>query len=169
MGLELTEEPYDGPVATPLVDALLIDLNERYAEWADDDGREEQQAAEDADWRAEVTPAVVAPPDGAFVVAWLGGEPVGCGALRRSSYDGEAEVKRMYTAPAARRQGVAAAVLAHLEQRARALGYRALRLETGTAQPEAIALYEHAGWHRIEPFGRYRDHPASVCLAKDLA
>ena len=172
MAVELTEEPYDGPVATALVHELMRDLNERYAEWAEEwphEEREERQASSDAEYLAEVTTAQVSPPHGAFVVAWLDGEPVACGALRAAEVDGTAEVKRMYTAPAARRRGVAAIVLERLEQRAAELGYRALRLETGTAQPEAIALYDRAGWQRIASFGRYEGHPASVCFGKDLA
>jgi GNAT superfamily N-acetyltransferase len=168
---ELSEEPYDGPVATALVQALMRDLNERYAEWAEDwpdEEREERQASSDADYLAEVTPAQVSPPHGAFVVAWLDGQPVACGALRPAEADGEAEVKRMYTAPAVRRRGIGNLVLERLEARAAELGYRRLRLETGTAQPEAIALYERAGWHHIASYGRYAGHAASVCLGKDL-
>ena len=36
-------------------------------------------------------------------------------------------------------------------------GYHTLRLETGPAQPEALALYERVGYLRIPTFGRYRD------------
>ena len=79
-----------------------------------------------------------------------------------------AEIKRMYTAPEARRQGVSRGVLARLEARGAALGYRRLKLETGLAQPEALALYEAQGWERIAPYGRFRDHPESVCFAKDV-
>jgi hypothetical protein len=59
-------------------------------------------------------------------------------------------------------------VLERLEVIAGELGYRALRLETGTPQPEAIALYERAGWQRIAPFGRYRHSPVVVSFGKEL-
>ena len=171
MGVELTDEPYEGPVAAALVHALMRDLNERYAEWAEDwpdEEREQRQASSDAEYLAEVTAAQVSPPQGAFVVAWLDGEAVACGALRPAGVDGEGEVKRMYTVPGARRRGLGALVLERLEAQAAELGYRALRLETGTAQPEAIALCEKAGWHRITSYGRYEGHVASVCLGKVL-
>ena len=170
MGLEITEEPYDGPVATALVRALLDDLNERYAEWAAEPAQlpVNQQAGDD-DYLAEATVAQLSRPTGAFVVAWIDGEPAGCGALRGSpELPGEGEIKRMYSTPAARGRGVGRAVLRHLEELARELGYERLRLETGTAQPEAIALYESSGWHRIDSYGRYQGHPASVCLGKTL-
>jgi hypothetical protein len=41
-------------------------------------------------------------------------------------------------------------------------------LETGLAQPEAIALYASAGYLPVEGFGHYRDAPLSRSFAKDL-
>jgi GNAT superfamily N-acetyltransferase len=167
--IALTEEPYDGEVAAALVGALLVEINERYAHEIEG-MTEEELAAEDAEYLAEVTPALVSRPRGTFVVARVGGAPVGCGALKPfPERPATAEVKRMYTVPSARRQGISWAVLDRLEEVARELGYQRMQLETGTAQPEAVALYEKHGWHRIEPYGRYRDSPSSVCFAKDLA
>ena len=42
-------------------------------------------------------------------------------------------------------------------------------LETGTAQPEAMALYESSGYARIENFGHYRWSPQNRCYGKPLA
>jgi GNAT superfamily N-acetyltransferase len=77
-------------------------------------------------------------------------------------------VKRMYTVPTARRRGVSRLILERLEGIATELGYARLQLETGTEQPEALALYDSAGWVRITPYGRYKEDPTSVCYAKDL-
>jgi GNAT superfamily N-acetyltransferase len=141
----------DSEVGRALVTALLRDLRERYG-------------AEDPD---EPAPADLAPPGGVFLVAWVDGEPVGCGGLR--AHEGDVgEVKRMYVTPAARRAGVARTVLSELESRARELGYSRLRLETGIRQPEAIALYESFGYAPIEPYGLYRDEPMSRCFEKWL-
>ena len=41
-------------------------------------------------------------------------------------------------------------------------------LETGTAQPEAIALYSSSGYERIPPFGYYKDEPLNRCFGKLL-
>jgi uroporphyrinogen-III synthase len=95
------------------------------------------------------------PPSGAFVVARLGGEVVGCGGLRTIG-DGVGEVKRMWVAPAARGRGVGRALLAELEQRARRLGHSAIRLDTNATLTEAMALYEGAGYRSID---RYNDNP----------
>lgn len=165
--IELTEEPYDGAVATELVRALNVEVNERYAD--EDQFTGEEAAAEDEIYLAEVTAELVVAPHGAFLVAWSDGDAVGCGALKPTGQPGVAEVKRMYVLPTARRRGVSRRLLAGLEERATELGYQRLLLETGTAQPEAVALYESAGWGRIEPYGRWKDAPSSICFAKDVA
>ena len=90
-----------------------------------------------------------------FFAARLDGVAVGCGGV--AFYDGFAEVKRMFTRPAARRKGVAAALLRRLEGEAREAGHRVLRLETGRYQAEAIGFYEREGFERCDAFGDYRD------------
>lgn len=157
MSVEIVAVPLADPVASRLVDELLDDLNERYGE--EEDGG--------AGWRAEVTPEKVAPPHGVFLVALVDGEPVGCGALKRMD-DTTGEIKRMFVSARGRRRGVARALLSRLEEEARDLGYAWLQLETGEAQPEAVGLYDTAGWTRIPPYGRYRDDPLSICFAKQL-
>ena len=104
----------------------------------------------------------------AFVVAWWDGEAVGCGAFHPLSADESnvAEIRRMYVGPRLRRRGISRAVLAELERRAREYGYTTIRLETGVRQPNAIRLYETSGYRRIEPFGRHRDDPLSICFEK---
>jgi putative acetyltransferase len=88
-----------------------------------------------------------------FFAARVDGVAVGCGGV--AFYDGFAEVKRMFTQPTARRQGVAAAVLRQLEAEAKEAGYAVLRLETGVYQAEAIAFYVRAGFEQCSAFGEY--------------
>ncbi|MBV9078524.1 MAG: GNAT family N-acetyltransferase [Methylobacteriaceae bacterium] len=116
-------------------------------------------------------PADLIPPAGAFVVAWLEGAPVGCGALKVTGGEpGNAigEVKRMWTAPNARGLGVARAILARLETEARDLGVRRLRLETNRALVEAQALYRAAGYREVAPFNAepYAHHWFEKALAE---
>ncbi len=94
------------------------------------------------------------PPRGAFLVARLDRDPLGGVGLRPI---GEGvrqlgEVKRLWVRPEQRRRGVGAKLMAHVEERARALGYHQLFLETGYAQPEALELYQSSGWQRVEEF-----------------
>jgi len=96
-----------------------------------------------------------------FFIARTGGAAVGCGGVAFD--DGFAEVKRMYVRPAARGRGVAWALLARLEQEARARGVSRLTLETGDAQHAAMRLYEASGFTRCAAFGAYAAMPqASV-------
>ena len=106
-------------------------------------------------------------PEGTVVLAYVGGELAACGAFRRHD-DSIAEIKRMYVRPEHRGRGVARAVLADLEDRARAAGYTSILLETGERQPEAMALYASSGYTEAEPFGHYRCSPLSRSFAKDL-
>jgi GNAT superfamily N-acetyltransferase len=115
----------------------------------------------------QLDPAEVAAGQGAFLVAYAGSEPVGCGAVRRNDPE-TAEIKRMYVVPAARSGGIARRVLAELEVEARRLGVSRLVLETGIRNPDALALYTRAGFAEIPPFGEYIGSPLSVCMAKDL-
>lgn len=99
------------------------------------------------------------PPAGFFVVARLDGRPVGCGALKRRDKS-TGEIKRMWTALSARRQGVARRVLQTLEGIARELGLQMLRLETNRTLTEAQALYREEGYQEVTPFNDepYADH-----------
>lgn len=105
---------------------------------------------------------------GAFLVVYLDGRPVGCGAVRRLDA-GTAELKRMYVAPAARGTGLGRRLVAALETEARELGVRRLVLETGVRQVAALALYRAAGFQPIPLYGEYCLSPdTSVCLGKEL-
>jgi GNAT superfamily N-acetyltransferase len=106
-------------------------------------------------------------PRGVFLIGRLDGRPVACGAVRPLQGD-VGEVKRMYAVPQMRGRGYARRLLAALEDAARNMGYVALRLETGNRQPEAIRLYESAGYRHVEPFGIYVGRQRSVCFEKQL-
>lgn len=154
LALDIRAEPFDGPVAAPLLEALEADLDERYG---------------DSDIPPPVHRAAdYAPPTGAFLVARLDGEPVGCGAVKRGPSPGVGEVKRMYVAPSARGRRLGAALLDALADAARELGYSRLVLETGVRQPEAVALYTREGWTPAPAFGHYADSPLSRCFGRDL-
>jgi GNAT superfamily N-acetyltransferase len=105
-------------------------------------------------------------PRSAFIIARLDNQPVGCAALRPLDAK-TAEIRRMYVVAPARRRGVARSLLAELERRAAEFGYSLIQLETGNRQPEAIALYESCGYHRIPPYGSHVGDPVSVCFQKE--
>jgi GNAT superfamily N-acetyltransferase len=104
-------------------------------------------------------------PGDIYLVAFLDGNPVGCGALRKLD-DRTAEVRRMYVLRQARRCGFARGILVRLEEEACRFGYETLLLETGNRQHPAMALYESYGFTRIPPFGPYVNDPIVVCYSK---
>lgn len=116
-----------------------------------------------------VDPEQFTPPQGFFVLALLGGEPVGMGGWRRGGpAEGDAEIKRMYVRAQRRRSGVGRRILAELERTAYDAGVARLVLETGMAQPDAIALYRAAGFVDIPAFGHYASSPGAVHLGRVL-
>lgn len=124
-----------------------------------------QQAELRARYEGDTEPGT--PPSAADVAVVLvardaDGAAIGCGALRALE-PGIAEVKRMYVVPEARGRGVSRQLLAALEAAARERGWSTLRLETGPRQPEAIGLYESAGYRPIGAFGVYVDEPDAGC------
>lgn len=101
--------------------------------------------------------------------ARLGSSLLGCAALRElSATDGE--VKAMRTCAEARHRGVAAALLATVEDEAVRRGYERLSLETGSQDFFAPArrLYAGRGFTECGPFGSYVLDPHSVFMTKDL-
>jgi GNAT superfamily N-acetyltransferase len=101
------------------------------------------------------------------VVAYSNGAPVGCGAIKQYSHD-ITEVKRMFTNPGFRGNGIASAVLRELEKWAEESGFSKCILETGKKQPEAIALYRKNNYTCIPNYGQYKDVEESVCFEKLL-
>jgi len=106
-------------------------------------------------------------PNVVFLVARIDGRVAGCGAFvnQRGEY---AEIKRMYVAPEFRGLQLGRRILEALEEQARGAGLSVARLETGISQPEALGLYEKAGYQRRGPFGSYREDPLSVFMEKNL-
>ena len=157
-GLEIVRVGIDHPDAALLVEEVQQEYVRRYG------GRDE----------SPIDPAEFRAPEGAFFVGYAAGVPVATGAWRRSGVaacgtTATAEIKRMYVVPAAQRRGFARRMLAHLETSAATAGYEALVLETGSLQPEAMALYASSGYEVIPGFGHYRDSPVNRCYAKRLA
>ena len=108
--------------------------------------------------------ALYRPPHGACLLARQDGNGVACVMLKRVAH-GLGEVKRLWVDPAARGQGLARRMMAAIEDRARAMGMTALRLDTNENLPEAIALYRATGWHEIAPFTAF---PATHWFGKAL-
>jgi GNAT superfamily N-acetyltransferase len=154
VGLEIVKIRYDDPV----VRELTAEVQAEYGRLYGGDGDS-----------SPMDPEQFAPPRGVFLLARDDGEPVGMGGWRHGGPAADdAEIKRMYVRPARRRTGLARRILAELEQTATQAGVKRLVLETGTAQPEAIAMYRAAGFTDIPAFGHYASSPDAVHLGLAL-
>ena len=103
-----------------------------------------------------------------FLVAREQGQALGCGAFVLGEA-GQAEMKRVFVAPAACGRGIARLLMEALEREAATLGVTLMQLETGIKQPEAIALYRKFGYAERGPFGSYKTDPLSLFMEKGLA
>lgn len=151
---------FDHPDAVKLNDEVQAEYHVRYGDGGD---------------ATFLDPADFDPPNGVYLIAYdVDGTPVATGGWRtqdsngEGNLDGDAELKRMFVVEAMRGRGVARRILAALEEDARAAGRARMVLETGTKQPEAIALYTSSGYEPCGKFGYYRHYEASRCFAKAL-
>lgn len=105
--------------------------------------------------------------EGAYVfVARAEGRAVGCCALLMSG--DLAELKRLYVAPEARRQGAAVRLVAHVEAFAKDARFPQLELETGAMLSAAHQLYLWRGFTRCDAFGNHVSSTESLFFAKSL-
>ncbi|MBY8345490.1 GNAT family N-acetyltransferase [Streptomyces spinosirectus] len=151
---------FDHPDAVKLNDEVQAEYHVRYGDGGD---------------ATPLDPADFEPPNGVYFVVYDDRDtPVATGGWRaqdtngEGNSDGDAELKRMYVTQTARGRGLARRILAALEEDARRAGRIRMVLETGTKQPEAIALYTSSGYEPCEKFGYYRFHEESRCFAKRL-
>ena len=99
------------------------------------------------------------------VVAYVNNHPVGCGAFKRFG-DSSVEIKRMYTIPETRGQGIASKILNHLENWAKELNFTSCVLETGIRQKEAVQFYKKNNYKIIPNYGQYSNMDNSLCFEK---
>ncbi|UQT58020.1 GNAT family N-acetyltransferase [Streptomyces durmitorensis] len=159
--VELRATSFDHPDAVELNDRVQLEYARRYGDEGD---------------VTPLDPAMFTAPRGLYLIAYdENGTPLATGGWRGHDENdegyahGDAEIKRMYVTPEARGLGLARRILAALEDDARAAGRTRMVLETGTKQPEAIALYTSTGYTPApNKFGLYRFEDLSRCFAKPL-
>ncbi|MFC8512710.1 GNAT family N-acetyltransferase [Streptomyces sp. NPDC057257] len=151
---------FDHPDAVKLNDQVQAEYHVRYGDGGD---------------ATPLDPSHFEPPNGVYFIAYDEYDsPVATGGWRAQDAndegyaDGDAELKRMYVVDTMRGRGLARRILAALEEDARSAGRVRMVLETGTKQPEAIALYTSSGYAPCEKFGYYREYESSRCFAKAL-
>jgi DNA-binding MarR family transcriptional regulator/GNAT superfamily N-acetyltransferase len=147
------------------VDPEHADARYCLAEYAAELNRRSKSRRFDPSVGATAHPHEVRPPAGQFFIAYLHGEPIGCGAVKHHD-EAPAEIKRMWIAPQARGLGLGRRLLETLEECARAGGAHTVHIETSAVLTEALALYRSAGWVEVD---RFNDEPfADHWLEKQL-
>jgi DNA-binding MarR family transcriptional regulator/GNAT superfamily N-acetyltransferase len=98
-------------------------------------------------------------PAGAFFVAYLHGNAVGCGGVKHRR-GAPAEIKRMWISPEARGLGLGRRLLDTLEAFACEGGSRVAHIETSAVSTEALCLYRSSGWIEVQQFNDepFADH-----------
>jgi GNAT superfamily N-acetyltransferase len=136
-GVAVRPEAFEGDGPSWVVTRAEAELVERYGDL--DEGER------------GLTTAMFEPPLGVFIVARSenGTRPVGGVGVHRVGETGTGEVKRLWVEPAWRGRGLGRRLMGDLEDAARGIGVAVLQLGTGDRQPEAVALYESAGWERL--------------------
>jgi DNA-binding MarR family transcriptional regulator/GNAT superfamily N-acetyltransferase len=137
--IEIREVDAAGSDARQCLRAYVEELNQRW------------EAGFDPSAGVTAEPHELTPPAGCFLIAYLHGEPVGCGGVKHLS-GGPSDIKRMWVSPAARGLGLGRRLLEELEHRVRDSGATMARLETNRVLVEAIALYRSAGYREVPAF-----------------
>lgn len=101
------------------------------------------------------------------IVAYIDNKPVGCGSFKEFNKN-SVEIKRMFTKPDARGNGIAGKILQELESWAKTLNYNACILETGIRQIEAVQFYKKNNYKIIANYGQYINMDNSLCFEKEL-
>jgi DNA-binding MarR family transcriptional regulator/GNAT superfamily N-acetyltransferase len=141
--VELRVEKPDSAAALRCLETYYRELAERF------------EAGYDPATALPLGPDRLIPPTGCFIVAYLDGAPIGCGALKvKDATIGE--IKRMWVAAGARGLGVGRRILMSLEEHARKFGLSVLRLDTNKALREAQNLYRTSGYQEV---ARFNDEP----------
>lgn len=159
-GAVVERVPFEHPDAAALREAAVVELGERYDN--------------DEDAKEYIDPATIV----GTVVLRVDGVAAAGGSVRDLSGADDlvggvhppatGEIKRVFVAPDFRRRGLSMRVMRELERSAHEAGMTRLVLETGTSQPEAVALYEKLGYEPIPAYGKYAGEPDQLCYGKSL-
>ncbi len=145
--IEIRESRIDSPDAI----VLINELNETLKKITGDDGTIHFNSKDVEQARSS------------FLVGYLSGMPVCCGAIRE--IDGtHCEVKRIYARKNSEHMG--SRLIKALEEKAAGFGYDTMLLETRVQNEHAISFYKNNGYSKCKNFGVYVENENSYCMEK---
>lgn len=105
-------------------------------------------------------------PSGALLLAYAGELPVGCAAIRPIDEE-HAELKRMFVQPEYRQYKIGRKLMELIIEKAAALQYKYIRLDTLPTMTSALGLYRSFGFYEIPPY-RFNPVEGAVYMEKKL-
>jgi len=138
---------------TPTTPALLADIREIFREYADSLGVD--LCFQDFDAELAALPGEYVSPQGALLLALVGGKVAGCGAMRPlpgTDYANACEMKRLYVRPGFRHFGLGRLLAEALLDRGVQAGYSVMLLDTLDEMEAARELYASLGFEEIPPY-----------------
>lgn len=112
----------------------------------------------------ETLEGVYGPPGGVFLLLRQAGRNAGCVALKDMG-GGVCEMKRLFLRSGFRGEGMGRLCAERIVQKAREMGYAAMRLDTLPSMHAAIALYRSMGFRQIT---QYTENPLEGALFMEL-
>ncbi len=106
-------------------------------------------------------PGKYAAPDGRLYIAYANGVPAGCIGLRRFDMQ-RCEMKRLYVRDRFRGLKIGELLAEKVIGEAKAIGYRAMLLDTLSSMQSARGLYKKLGFTEIAPY--YNSPVAGTCF-----
>jgi GNAT superfamily N-acetyltransferase len=134
----LVEERSDTPTAQGLLSDFVATIRAQYPDFDPDTG-------------PSATPQDFSAPHGAFFVAYVGEQAVGCCGFKFID-EQVVEIKRLWVTPQGRGRGLGRRLLQACEAKAVALGASLARLDTGERQREALGLFAANGYRPIDDY-----------------
>ena len=112
-------------------------------------------------------PGRYALPGGRLYIAYVGGEPAGCIALRQIE-PSVCEMKRLFLRDSARGRGIGVRLIEQVIADAQEIGYTKMRLDTYPPKMgKAVSLYEAHGFYEIPPY-YHNPHEGVLFMEKSL-
>lgn len=120
-------------------------------------GSNQAPTFEGLDEELATLPGIYAPPAGRLLLAMQNGQPAGCVCLKGHDTT-TSELKRLYVRPSFRGQNIGQQLVNRLVEEARQCRYQRIVLDSHGSMTKAHAIYEAAGFRRVNAPEGFPEH-----------